>query len=48
MRAPETRAQFEALGADVVGSSPGEFAAYVRSDMEKYAKIVKFSGAKID
>jgi tripartite-type tricarboxylate transporter receptor subunit TctC len=48
VRAPDTQAQFAALGADVVGSSPGEFAAYVRSDMEKYAKIVKFSGAKID
>jgi tripartite-type tricarboxylate transporter receptor subunit TctC len=48
VRAPETQTQFAVLGADVVGSSPGEFAAYVRSDMEKYARIVKFSGAKID
>jgi tripartite-type tricarboxylate transporter receptor subunit TctC len=48
VRAPETRAQFAGLGADVVGSSPEEFAAYVRRDLEKYAKIVKFSGAKID
>ena len=39
VRAPETREQFAALGADVVGSSPEEFAAYVRRDMEKYAKI---------
>jgi tripartite-type tricarboxylate transporter receptor subunit TctC len=48
LRSPETQAQFAALGADVVGSSPEEFTAYVRRDMEKYARIVKLSGAKID
>ena len=36
------------LGADPVGSSIEEFTAFVRRDTEKYAKIVKISGAKID
>ncbi len=45
---PEIQAQFLALGADPVGSNPEEFAAFVRRDMEKYAKVVKLSGAKID
>jgi tripartite-type tricarboxylate transporter receptor subunit TctC len=48
VRTPELQAQFIALGADPVGSSVEEFAAFVRRDMEKYAKIVKISGAKID
>jgi len=48
VRAPETRAQFELQGSDPVGNSPEEFAAYVRKDLEKYAKIVKLSGAKLD
>lgn len=48
VNAPQTRAQFEALGADPVGSSPEEFAAFVRRDLEKYAKVVKLSGAKVD
>lgn len=48
VNAPQTRAQFEALGADPVGSSPAEFAAFVRRDLEKYAKVVKLSGAKVD
>ena len=48
VRAPETRAQFEALGADPVGSSPEEFAAFIRKETEKYAKVVKLSGAKVD
>ena len=45
---PEIQAQFLALGADPVGSSAEEFAAFVRRDMEKYAKIVKIAGAKVD
>ncbi len=48
VRAPETRSLFEALGADPVGSSPEEFAAFIRRDTEKYARVVKLSGAKVD
>ncbi len=48
VKAPEMQAQFIGLGADPVGSSVEEFTAFVRRDMEKYAKIVKISGAKID
>ncbi len=46
--APEIRSQFEIQGTDPVGSSPEEFAAFIRRDMEKYAKVVKLSGAKVD
>ena len=45
---PEIRSQFEALGADPVGSSAEEFAAFVRRESERYAKVVKVSGAKLD
>lgn len=48
MHAPEMQAQFNKFGADPVGSSVTEFTAFVRRDMEKYAKIVKLSGAKVD
>ena len=48
VRTPETRTQFETQGADPVGSSPAEFAAFIRRDMEKYAKVVKLSGATVD
>ena len=48
VKAPEMQAKFISLGADPVGSSIEEFAAFVRRDTEKYAKIVKISGAKID
>lgn len=48
VKSPEMQAQFVGLGADPVGSSVEEFTAFVRRDLEKYAKIVKISGAKID
>ncbi len=48
LRAPEIQSQFATLGAEAVGNSPEEFAAFVRRDMEKYAKVVKLSGAKLD
>jgi tripartite-type tricarboxylate transporter receptor subunit TctC len=35
-------------GAEPLGSTPAEFAAFFRSEIEKYAKIVKISGAKPD
>ena len=48
VRSPEIQKQFAALGADAVGNSPEEFAAFVRRDMEKYARVVRISGAKVD
>jgi tripartite-type tricarboxylate transporter receptor subunit TctC len=48
VRAPEMRAQLEIQGYDAVGGSPAEFAAFIRAESEKYAKVVKLSGAKVD
>jgi tripartite-type tricarboxylate transporter receptor subunit TctC len=48
VQTPEIRSQFESLGADPVGSSPEEFATFVRRESERYAKVVKVSGAKLD
>jgi tripartite-type tricarboxylate transporter receptor subunit TctC len=48
VHSPEIRSQFEALGADPVGSSIEEFATYVRREYERYGKVVKASGAKLD
>ena len=48
VNAPESRLQFEKLGYDAVVSTPDEFALYLRSEYEKFGKIVKLIGAKID
>jgi tripartite-type tricarboxylate transporter receptor subunit TctC len=49
MQTPDTRAKLEGIGADgTVSRSPEEFAALVRADTARYAKIVKDIGLRID
>ena len=48
LKLPEIRERFVSQGADPVGSSPDEFAAYVRAETAKWAQLVKASGAKAD
>jgi tripartite-type tricarboxylate transporter receptor subunit TctC len=49
MQQPEVRARMEGIGADGTTSrSPADFAALVRADTARYAKIVKDIGLKLD
>ncbi len=48
LAAPDVREKMLNLGAEPVGNTPGEFAAYVRSEAAKYEKLVNASGAKVD
>jgi tripartite-type tricarboxylate transporter receptor subunit TctC len=48
LASPALRERFKALGADTAPSTPEEFLALSRSETVKWAKIVKFSGARID
>ena len=45
---PESQAFMKNEGAEPVASSPAEFAAFVAREIDKYAQIVKASGAKVD
>ena len=48
VRTPELKAQFELQGYDPVGSSAAEFTTFIRGESEKYSKVVKASGARVD
>jgi tripartite-type tricarboxylate transporter receptor subunit TctC len=48
LKNPEVIAKYEAMGAEPVGSTPTQFAAYVESEAKKWNDIVKKSGAKLD
>jgi tripartite-type tricarboxylate transporter receptor subunit TctC len=49
MQTPDVRGKLEGIGADgTVSKSPAEFAALVRADTARYAKLVKEIGLKID
>lgn len=45
---PDVHARFEADGSAVAPMSPSAFEAFVRAETEKYAKLVKATGAQID
>jgi tripartite-type tricarboxylate transporter receptor subunit TctC len=48
LRLPDVRERYAALGAEPVGNTPDEFAAYCRSELAKWARVVKESGARAD
>lgn len=45
---PDVRQRFEAEGATPAGTTPSEFAAFFRSEAEKWADVAKRSGTKLD
>jgi tripartite-type tricarboxylate transporter receptor subunit TctC len=45
---PEVRERFVAQGAQPGGSTPDQFAAFIRAETDKWTKVVKISNAKVD
>jgi tripartite-type tricarboxylate transporter receptor subunit TctC len=45
---PDLRAKFADLGLEPIGNSPDEFAAVIKSEIPKWAKVIKESGIKPD
>jgi tripartite-type tricarboxylate transporter receptor subunit TctC len=48
VRMPDINEQLASQGADPVGSTPEEFGQYMRSETEKWAKVVKASGIRLE
>ncbi|MSP98600.1 MAG: tripartite tricarboxylate transporter substrate binding protein [Betaproteobacteria bacterium] len=48
LRSADLKARLTGEGADPVGSSPAEFERVIRNDIEKYTRIVKAAGIRID
>ncbi|MEO9137221.1 MAG: tripartite tricarboxylate transporter substrate binding protein [Casimicrobiaceae bacterium] len=48
LSAPEMRDRLAAQGAEAAPDTPAEFARFIASELTKYARIVKTSGAKVD
>ncbi|MEO7729272.1 MAG: tripartite tricarboxylate transporter substrate binding protein [Burkholderiales bacterium] len=48
LKLPDVSERFTAEGADLVGNTPDEFAAFITSEIAKWSKVVKLSGARED
>jgi tripartite-type tricarboxylate transporter receptor subunit TctC len=48
VKSPDVRGRFEQLGYDPIGNTSAEFAAQIRTDIEKFAKIIRAAGIKIE
>jgi tripartite-type tricarboxylate transporter receptor subunit TctC len=48
VKAPEFRSRMESLGAEASGMAIPEFTAKIASDIDKFGKVVKISGARLD
>ena len=40
--------RFQLDGAETVGSTPKEFAAFLKAEMQKWSKVIKDAGIKLE
>lgn len=48
LKLPEARERYASLGSEVLYNSPPEFDAFIRSEMTKWAKVIRDSGIRVD
>ena len=48
VKLPEVSQRFQLDGAEAVGSTPKEFAAFLRTEMQKWSKVIKDAGIKAE
>jgi tripartite-type tricarboxylate transporter receptor subunit TctC len=48
LRLPDVQARLASLGAEVVGSTEEQFTAFTKAEIDKWAKVVTASGARVD
>ena len=47
VRSPELREKLSGDGAEIVGSTPNEFAQFIQNESDRYARILKESGIRL-
>jgi tripartite-type tricarboxylate transporter receptor subunit TctC len=47
VRAPDMKERFAAEGLEPIASKPEDFAAFIHSELDKWAKVIKAAGIKV-
>jgi tripartite-type tricarboxylate transporter receptor subunit TctC len=45
---PEDRERLVNMGVDIIANTPEEFGAFLRSEIVRYAKVIKDAGIKVE
>jgi tripartite-type tricarboxylate transporter receptor subunit TctC len=48
LSSPQARERYANVGAEIRYSTPEEFQAFVRTEIAKWAKVIKAAGIKVD
>jgi len=48
LKDPDVQARFKQLATEPVGNTPEEFAAFVKAELDKYARVIKSAGIRLD
>ena len=48
LKDPEFEARMRGMGLEIYGTTPAEFAQYIKDENAKWAKVIKATGARID
>ena len=48
LKMPDVAAKLESLGAEIVGGTPDEFAAYLKAEIAKWGKVARDNNVKLD
>jgi tripartite-type tricarboxylate transporter receptor subunit TctC len=48
LKVADVREKLEALGGEIVGSTPSEFSAYLKSEIAKWDKVAKTANIRLD
>jgi tripartite-type tricarboxylate transporter receptor subunit TctC len=46
VKSPDVRERLEGLGAEIIGSTPEQYAAFIRREIAKWDKVIKAAGIK--
>ncbi|MGZ5152629.1 MAG: tripartite tricarboxylate transporter substrate-binding protein, partial [Burkholderiales bacterium] len=48
LKQPDVKERLDSAGFEAIGNTPEQFAAFIRAEIDKWARVVKASGARAE